>query len=71
MLCLPPYKIRQVKTVEESNYKEEETFVTGFYEQYMAVFSTQNLHFFTNEAWFHLSGYINAQSNRYGSNINL
>jgi hypothetical protein len=28
------------------------------------------LTFFTDEAWFHLSGYINAQNNRYWSNIN-
>jgi hypothetical protein len=26
---------------------------------------------FTDEAWFHLSGYINAQNNRYWININL
>jgi hypothetical protein len=26
--------------------------------------------FFTDEAWFHLSGYINAQSNRYWSSSN-
>jgi hypothetical protein len=26
---------------------------------------------FTDEAWFHLSGYINAQNNRYWSSINL
>jgi hypothetical protein len=29
------------------------------------------LTFFTDEAWFHLSGYINAQNNRYWSSINL
>jgi hypothetical protein len=28
------------------------------------------LTFFTDEAWFHLSGYINAQNNRYWSSIN-
>jgi hypothetical protein len=28
------------------------------------------LSFFTVEAWFHLSGYINAQNNRYWSSIN-
>jgi hypothetical protein len=28
------------------------------------------LTFFTDEAWFHLSGYINAQNNRYWGSIN-
>jgi hypothetical protein len=28
------------------------------------------LTFFTDQAWFHLSGYINAQNNRYWSSIN-
>jgi hypothetical protein len=28
------------------------------------------LTFFTDEAWFHLSGYINVQNNRYWSSIN-
>jgi hypothetical protein len=48
---------------------EERIFVTGFCRQYMTVFLTQNS-FFTDEAWFHLSGYINAQNNRYWSSIN-
>jgi hypothetical protein len=31
----------------------------------------QNLNFFTDEAWFHLMGYINTRNNGYGSNVNL
>jgi hypothetical protein len=36
----------------------------------MTVFLTQNLHFFTDEACFHLNRYSNAQNNRYWSCIN-
>jgi hypothetical protein len=49
---------------------KERIFVTDFCKLYMTVFLTQNLTFFTDEAWFHLSGYINAQNNRYWSSIN-
>lgn len=31
---------------------------------------TQNLHFITEDVWFHLSGYTSAQNNRYWSTIN-
>lgn len=31
----------------------------------------QKLTFFTDEAWFHLSGYVNDQNNKYWSSINL
>jgi hypothetical protein len=51
--------------------REECTFVTGFCRQYSMVSLTQNLHFFTAEARFHLSGYMNTQNNRNWSSINL
>jgi hypothetical protein len=43
---------------------EERIFVTG------NGFLVPKLTFFIDEAWFHLSGYINAQNNRYWSSIN-
>jgi hypothetical protein len=35
------------------------------------VFLNPNVNFFTEEAWFHLSGYSNAQKHMYWSSINL
>jgi hypothetical protein len=46
----------KVQVSEEGNSREKHTFITGFCGQYMMVFLTQDSHFFTDEAWFHLSG---------------
>jgi hypothetical protein len=35
------------------------------------AFLNQNVNFFTEKAWFHLSGYSNAQKYMYWSSINL
>jgi hypothetical protein len=50
--------------------RDEHIFVTCFCGQYLTVFLTPNLAFFTDEAWFHQSGYVNTQNNRYWSSIN-
>jgi hypothetical protein len=49
----------------------EYMFVPRFCGQYITVFLTQNLTFFTEEAWYHLSDYTNVQNKRYWRNINL
>jgi len=49
--------------------KEKPFFVILFCGQYMTVFLTQYI-FFTDEALFHLRGYINDQHSMYWGNIN-
>jgi hypothetical protein len=47
--------------------REESIYVTVF----LQSVRDPELTFFTDETWFHLSDYINAQNNRYWSSINL
>jgi hypothetical protein len=49
---------------------EERIFVTGFLQAVHDGVLDPKLTFFTDETWFHLSGYISAQNNRYWSIIN-
>jgi hypothetical protein len=60
-------KYKQSKTITR-----EHVFVITFLgEQYVTVFLTQKLNtFISDEAWFHLIGYSNAQNNSYCSSIN-
>jgi hypothetical protein len=62
------FKIGQVQASEDGDY-EKMHFVTGFCEQYVMIFLTQN--FFTGEALFHLRGIIRGQNNRYWQSIYL
>jgi hypothetical protein len=54
-------KLDRFKQVKKTNMREEYIFVNGFCRQYMTEFLTQDI--FTDEAWFHLNEYINAQNN--------
>jgi hypothetical protein len=49
---------------------EEHIFVTDLLQAVHDSVLDQKLTFFTDEAWFHLNGYINAQNKRYWSSIN-
>jgi hypothetical protein len=64
------YKIRQIQAIKKAIMRDELIFVIGFCTQYMTVLLTWEI-LFTDETWFHLSGYINAQNNMYLSDINL
>jgi hypothetical protein len=70
-LHLRPYKITQVQVIEECNYGRRKHFCNWFLQAVHNSVLEPKLTFYTDEAWFHLSGYINAQNNRYWSSINL
>jgi hypothetical protein len=70
-LHLRPYKITQVQVIEECDYGRRTHFCNWFLQAVHDGVLDPKLTFFTDEAWFHLSGYINAQNNRYWSIINL
>jgi hypothetical protein len=69
-LHLWPYKITQVQVIEESDYGRRMHFCNWFLQAVHDGILDPKLTFFTDEAWFHLSWYINAQNNRYWSSIN-
>jgi hypothetical protein len=69
-LHLRPYKITQVQVTEEGDYGRRTHFCNWFLQTVHDDILDQKLTFFNDEAWFHLSGYINAQNNRYWSSIN-
>jgi hypothetical protein len=69
-LHLRPYEIAQVQVIEEGDYGRRTNFCNWFLQTVHDGVLDPKLTFFTVEAWFHLSGYINAQNNRYWSSIN-
>jgi hypothetical protein len=69
-LHLRPYKITRVQVIEEYDYGRRTHFCNWFLQAVHDGALDPKLTFFTEEAWFHLSGYINAQSNKYWSSIN-
>jgi hypothetical protein len=56
--------------VKEGDYERRTLFVSGFYEQYMMAFFTQNLHFSLIKLGS-IRQYSNVQSNRYWSSVNM
>jgi hypothetical protein len=70
-LHLWPYEITQVQVIEEGDYGRRTHFWNWFLQAAHDGVLDPKLTFFIDEAWFHLSGYINAQNNRYWSSIHL
>jgi hypothetical protein len=69
-LCLLPLKIRQVQATEEGYYRGRMYFCNWFLQAVHDGLLNPKLTFFTEEAWFLLTGRISAQNNRYWSSIN-
>jgi hypothetical protein len=65
-----PYIITQIQVIEEGDYGRRTYFCNWFFQAVHDGVLDPKLTFFTDEAWFHLSGYISAQNNRYCSSIN-
>jgi hypothetical protein len=59
----------QVQVIEECDYGRRMHFCNWFLQAVHDGVLDPKLTFFTDEAWFHLSGYINAQNNGYWSSI--
>jgi hypothetical protein len=60
----------QVQVIEEGDYGRRTHFCNWFVQAVHDSVLDPELTFFTDEAWFHLSGYISAQNSRYWSSIN-
>jgi hypothetical protein len=63
-LHLRKYKITQVQVTEECNNRRRMHFCNWFLQAVHDGVLDPKLTFFTDEAWFHLSGYINAQCSK-------
>jgi hypothetical protein len=66
-----PYKLSVVPQMKEIDHHSRVNYCTWF-QNFLANEGEQILDvtFFTDEAWFHLSGYVNSQNNRLWSNEN-
>lgn len=66
-----PYKLTEVSQLQERDYESRLNYCMWFqnfiYEHGAAILDVT---FFTDEAWFHLSGYVNSQNNRLWSSEN-
>jgi hypothetical protein len=64
-LKLKPYKTTEIHALQPWNSTSRVHFFSWFLESVVKGEIDLQLTFFSNEAWFHLQGYINTQNNRY------
>ena len=60
-----PYKINLVHQLQPLDYDKRVQFCNWFNTQVHDGILDPQLTFFTDEAWFNLSGYVNSQNNRH------
>ena len=65
-LCLYPYKIRAVQELKDTDHAKRLHYCRWFLEAHLDLDYT----FYSDEAWFHLSGYVNSQNSRTWSALN-
>jgi hypothetical protein len=70
LLKLMPYKTTVFYTFQLRDSASRVYFYRWFLQCVVIGGIDQQLTFFSNEAWFHLQGYINVQSNHYWSSQN-
>jgi hypothetical protein len=58
-----PYRVRVVHELKPADYGKRENFCKWFL-NFIENDEILDITFFTDEAWFHLSGYINSQNTR-------
>ncbi len=67
-LKLKPYKIRVVHELQPGDPKKHKNYC--WFLNYWKPISKLDLPFFSDEAWFCLTGYLNSQNNRHWSTVN-
>ena len=65
-LCLYPYKVRAVQELKDTDHAKRLHYCHCFLESNLDLDHT----FYSDEAWFHLSGYVNSQNSRSWSVLN-
>jgi hypothetical protein len=66
---LHPYKVSLVQELKPADYPRRVAYCNWFF-NHMNDNRTLDLSFFSDEAWFHLSGYVNSQNCRIWSTEN-
>ena len=69
-LKLTPYKISVVHQLKPADAPARIAYCNWFQNEVESGLLDPGLYFITDEAWFHLSGYVNSQNNRYWSSDN-
>jgi hypothetical protein len=69
-LHLLPYKVRQVQVNEEGDYQRQTYFCNWILQSVHGSVLGPKPTFLTDEVWFHLSGCISVQNNKYWGSIN-
>lgn len=69
-LKLRPYKISVVQELRPADPRLRIDFCQWYLQSIHDGLVDTNFFFFTDEAWFHLNGYVNTQNNRYWSSTN-
>jgi hypothetical protein len=70
LLYIRPYKITVVPEMKHVDYKKRVSFYNWFMNHVHDGLTDPKLTFFTDEANFHISGYVDAHNNRYWSSEN-
>jgi hypothetical protein len=65
LLKLRPYKTTVIHTLQQREPASRAHFCNWFLQTVIDGEIDPQLTFFSDEAWFHLQGYINTQNNRY------
>src|SRR6185437_9724828 len=69
-LGMKAYRISVQHELRPADYAKRLNFCNWVRDQILHGHIEPNSLFFTDEAWFHLTGYVNSQNNRYWSNEN-
>jgi hypothetical protein len=69
-LKLHPYRVSVIHELKPADYNKRVKYCEWFL-KFIENDSVLNYTFFTDEAWFHLSGYINSQNTRVWATKNL
>jgi hypothetical protein len=70
LLKLRPFKTTAIHTLQPHDSASRVCFCSWFLQSVVEGEVNPQLTFFSDEAWFHLQGYINTQNNRYWSSRN-
>lgn len=70
LLHFKPYKITAVQQLQPLDHEKRITYCNWFFQHVADGILDPQLLFVTDEAWFHLNGYVNSQNNRYWATEN-
>lgn len=67
---LRPYRVHMMQALKEADHEERRRYCQWFQDVLIPRPNILSITWFTDEAWFHLSGYVNTQNSRYWAAVN-